>query len=212
MEAVKRGSVEEVQRLLEEDPHLLDVETPEGSLLLLAVYHGAAEVASLLASRMPRLTVFEASAVGEEGRLRDLLKSDGDLVHAMNEQGFTPLGLAAFFGHEDVLRTLLDRGAEVDRVMESPNSNTALDAAVAADHLAAARLLLDGGANVNVQAARGHTPLHKAAFGGNAEMVRLLLNRGADPMRETEEGRRPLDIAEERGHAAAAAVLREHGA
>lgn len=211
VDAAKAGDAKEVRRLLEADPELVNVETEEGSLLLTAVYNGAPEVAALLADRMPNLTIFEAAALGDADRLRALLEDEADRVDAMNGQGFTPLGLAAFFGHEDALRTLLDLGAEVDLVQKSINANTALDSAVAADRMAAVKLLLERGAEPNVHAVRGYTPLHKAAFGGNAEMVRLLLSRGADPAAETDEGRRPLDIAEERGHGDAADALREQG-
>lgn len=210
VDAVKAGDVGKVRRLLEESPGLLDAKTPEGSLLLTAVYHGAAEVAALLAARMPALNVFEAAAVGDGRRLQELLEADARLANAAGEGGFTPLGLAAFFGHEEAARVLLDRGADADRVMENANANTALDAAVAADHLDVVKRLLGAGANVNVQATRGYSPLHKAAFGGNPEMVRLLLDGGADPHLETDEGRRALDIAVERGHEDAAAALRAH--
>lgn len=45
------------------------------------------------------------------------------------------------------------------------------------------RLLLDAGADVNVQTSSGRaTALHRAAYSGHCDVVRLLLQRGADPL------------------------------
>jgi uncharacterized protein len=59
-----------------------------------------------------------------------------------------------------------------------------------------ARLLLDGGADVNGQAEGGFTALHTAAQNGDEELVRLLLERGADRSLSTDQGRRPFDLAQ----------------
>ena len=52
---------------------------------------------------------------------------------------------------------------------------------VVAEHgwLAACRVLLDGGAGVNVKTKEGLTPLHIAAKNGGTEVCQLLIERGA---------------------------------
>ncbi len=58
---------------------------------------------------------------------------------------------------------------------------TALHHAAEVGNLAAARALLDAGADPNTTAASGVTPLAVAAHAGHAACVELLLERGADP-------------------------------
>ncbi|HYL05712.1 MAG TPA: ankyrin repeat domain-containing protein, partial [Thermoanaerobaculia bacterium] len=86
-----------------------------------------------------------------------------------------------------------------------------------AEQLEIARLLLDGGADVNAHK-RGQTALHWAARGGHVEMAELLLARGAGVEARawlTPGGREtttPLALAQKGGHAAVIELLRRHGA
>ena len=78
------------------------------------------------------------------------------------------------------------------------------------DKLAAARLLLDSGANPNAKNLTGLTPLHIAAYGGQLELVRLLLDHHADPNIANNGGITPLDEAKNQNHPEVVALL--HGA
>ncbi len=212
VEAVKAKDLAQVKALLAVDPELAKTETREGSLILTAVYHGALDLVPIIREAHVELNIFEAAAVGDADRIQAIIERSPRQANASNRDGFTPLGLSAFFGHRDAAERLLAGGAEVDQVIQSVNRNTALDAAVAANHPEVAKLLLDSGAEVSPRAAGGFTPLHKAAFGGNVELARLLLERGSDVAAKTDDGRTPLDIAIERGHAELADVLHRHGA
>ncbi len=211
-EAIKANDTAKVTTLLDRDPKLIEMETDEGSLVLTAVYHAAWDVVDMLVDRARQLNIFEAAAVGEDSRVLEILNDEPRLANASNRDGFTPLGLAAFFGHEPVVKALLHKGAEIDTVMGSANANTALDAAVAARRTEVVRLLLAKGAEVNVRAAGGYTPLHKAVFGGDLGMIRLLLDSGADLHARTDEGKKPVDVASERGLKDVVKLLTEHGA
>lgn len=109
-----------VRALLERDPALLRAVSPLGvSPILFATYYGKHDLARLLVEEMRRvgapLTVFEAAATGELADLRRHLDGRPDLLNAPSPDGFTPLGLAAFFGREEVAAELLARGADVNR-------------------------------------------------------------------------------------------------
>ncbi len=211
IQAVKKNDVARVKDLLSKDPNLILTKTAEGSLLQTAVYYGAKDAVKALLPRFPQLTIYEASAVGDARRLQHLLDEEPDLVNVPNKDGFTPLGLSAFFGHKAAVQVLLSRGAEVDTVDRSRFANTALDAAVAGDHLEVVAILVNAHASPNVRSAGGHTPLHKAAMNGNREITKLLLDHGADVTAKDDEGKTPLDGAVEKGHPEIAGLLRERG-
>ncbi len=212
--AVKADEGEKVRAIHERNPFLLRMPTPEGTLVLTAVYHGSNNALKALLDRTPEdaLNLYEASATGNPRRLKTILGQSRARVNDPNPEGFTPLGLAAFFGRVEAVRVLLDHGADVNQKPPSRFANTALDAAVAGDHLEVARVLAEAGGDVNVRSERNYSSLHKAAAHGNADMVRLLLDHGADPNATRDGGNTPLDDAREKGHAAIVDLLKTRGA
>lgn len=151
--------------------------------LLAAIYRGDAETVGRLLAAGPELDSFEAAAVGDVGRLRDLLDAEPSLANAWADDGFQPLGLASFFGHVDAVRLLLDRGADAD----SPSRNAMR---VAPIHSAAAvsdpdarfvivELLLERGADPNVRQQDDFTPLMEADQHGDTRLRELLARYGA---------------------------------
>jgi ankyrin repeat protein len=62
------------------------------------------------------------------------------------------------------------------------------------------RILIDQGADVNMEQAGGYTPLHQAAAAGLEELTRILLEAGADPANRCQQGKTPADYARERHH------------
>jgi ankyrin repeat protein len=69
-------------------------------------------------------------------------------------------------------------------------------------HAATVQTLLRFGADVNVQAASGFTPLMLAAGSGDLGITRALLNSGANPGTICRPGRTALVVAIERGYTA----------
>jgi ankyrin repeat protein len=183
IDAIVAGHDERVRALAAADPSVA-AETDENgvSALLLALYHGRPELAEALRPGKPELDVFEASALGDVGRLTELLDGTPGIVGAWAPDGFYPLGLAAFFGRPAAVRLLLDRGADVRQVARNERIRvTALHAAAAADDVESARMLLDAGADVDAEQPGGLTALDAAIQNGNDELRELLLARGATP-------------------------------
>ncbi len=207
--AIRANDPQLLRTLVRKDRALLRAVSPLGvSPVLFAVYSGRPELARLLVQEGAPLNVFEAAATGETGPLTAQLGADPALLSAFSPDGFTPLGLAAFFGQEEVAALLLSRGADVNARSHNAMQVQPLHSAVAGNHLRLAERLLEAGAEVNAAQIGGFTPLMEAARNGNAALVEALLAHGARAEATTEDGRRAADLAEEEGHAAVAALLR----
>jgi ankyrin repeat protein len=198
-EAIATGDLERVQKLVVDDPAVATARDEQGlSAVIQATYHGQALIVDALLAADPELDVFEASAVGRTERVRELLEGDPDLVSSFSPDGFTPLHLAAFFGHGEIAHLLVAGGADVEAVARNPMRVQPLHSATATSQLEIARLLIEAGADVNEQQELGFTPLHAAAQNGDLELTRLLVEHGADPERATEDGRQAADFAGDR--------------
>src|ERR1700730_2700325 len=129
--------------------------------------------------------IFQAAQSGDALRLRDLLQSNSTLANTENNDGLTPLGYAAHFGHQEAVRVLLEYGADIDAISHSKisyiPSNTALHAAIAGErNMDVIKVLLKHNAETRIFDSNGHTSLHTAAFhDDNIEIIRLLIEHGA---------------------------------
>jgi ankyrin repeat protein len=202
-EAIVAGDVERVKELVQKDPGVAMARDEQGlSPILQAKYQRRDELVPVLREATAELDFFEACAVGDPDRVEELVEADPTLVRAIAADGFFGLALAAFFGHADVARLLIERRADVNRRSEHEHLKvTPLHAAASGGHPEIVRMLLDAGADVNATQPGGFTALMSAAQNGDAALVELLLARGGDPAARTEEGRTAADFARDAGHA-----------
>ena len=88
LDAVRRGDTEQVARLVAAEPALAAAcDERQVSAVRLALYHGDPEAAATLGAAEPPLDVFDAAAVGDCERLRDLLDSQPAGVNAYAADG-----------------------------------------------------------------------------------------------------------------------------
>jgi uncharacterized protein len=195
------------------DPTLIDARSRTGeSAILTAVYHRQKEIVNLLVARGAALSLFEACAAGEVERVERLLADDAAALGHYSGDGWTPLHLAAFFGHAKIVEMLLARNPDVSARSRNPNGNTPLHAALAGNHKLVAGLLIGAGADVNGPDAQGWRPLHLAAANANLDSIKALVAQGADVAAANNEGLTALSLATEKNHREAAALLRRFGA
>ena len=119
------------------------------------------------------------------------------------------LGVAAAYGHVEVVRELLDMGVGVDGVTNI--GDTALALASQNGHTDIVRMLAESGADVDKRGCAGFTPLHYACEGGCEHLVRILLEAGADAEVVDDEGDTALDVATRGGWGEIVEVLEEWG-
>ncbi|MBX8463729.1 ankyrin repeat domain-containing protein [Deinococcus sp. RIT780] len=206
--AIKTRDEALLRALVKSDSELLTLPSPMGvSPVLFAVYYGRPDMARVLVELGAPLNVFEAAALGDEAALTRGLDADPALVNGVSGDGFSPLGLAAFFGQAGAAEALLSRGADVNAVSRNAMGVTPLHSAVAGGHGALARALVMAGADVNAAQAGGFTPLMAAAQNGDAGLVLFLRGRGARVDAVTDAGQGAADLAREEGHAGLAEAL-----
>jgi ankyrin repeat protein len=199
--AIKGGDKAAVERLLERDRGLADARDESGlSPILVALYHGESDIATAILRRRPKLTVFEAAAAGDAARVREIVGKDRAQANATAPDGYSPLGLAAFFKRREVVRFLLESGAD-PRPASQQGGFTPLHSAVATDagnvDIEIVRMLLDKGADPNAKSQSGSTPLHTVAFTGDRASLDLLLKHGADPAIKNNDRKTAADVARE---------------
>ncbi|XP_073993554.1 oxysterol-binding protein-related protein 1 isoform X3 [Rhodnius prolixus] len=97
--------------------------------------------------------------------------------------GWTPLHLASYFGHRDVVELLLDSGAEIDAVNDA--GDTALHKAAFIGREDLVLLLVERNADVNVRNGEGRTAREVGAEGGDTK--KLLAAAERTDLRRKEE-------------------------
>lgn len=137
---------------------------------------------------------------------KEVMETSGDSWRQM-----TPLGLACWWGHEDIAERLLKNALKNARMRE-PNGESPLHPAAHDGHTRIVRLLLRNGADVNFRDNRGVTPLHHAARNGHEKTVELLIERGADLESKSLGQCTPLHEACDAKQETIIAILAEKGA
>lgn len=188
-----RGEVDELRKLLEEKPDLVDVQYDRLSghtPLHTAAMKGQAAAVRLLLDKGAKveqrdntpgglLPLHYAARKGNWEALEALL-AKGAKIDAPSKSQRSALDIAATEGHLEVVRRLIMKGADVKRRV-GLGSGTALHAAAGAGHTKVAAELIAHGAEVDAKADSGVTPLYHACAEGHQETARFLLSKGAKP-------------------------------
>lgn len=119
-----------------------------------------------------------------------------------NKDGWTPLFFAAYYGFQEIVKFLLDAGA--DPCAENHDGVTPIHAAAANAQAETVVIFLNWGVNPERYTALAdggaETPLHIAASSGHLEVVKALIKHGANLTTATDAGLTAIDVAAVNGH------------
>jgi ankyrin repeat protein len=189
--AIRSGDVDEVLRLLEADPTLLEKE---------GIGH----------EEYPRdaMTPFLlAACVGKLDMVKLLVGRGANVCATSSDSGMTALLFAAEEGHEEVVAYLLANGADAMRLDEF--GNTPLLNASDRGHLGVVLLLLEhmGGQGLEARDDCGSTALQLAVYRGREEVTAELLRHGARADTIDNYGGSTLKDAVDSGHVGTVKLL-----
>jgi ankyrin repeat protein len=127
-----------------------------------------------------------ACATGDLGRVRELLDGDPALVNRVSDYSSyyigcgAPIKNASACGHLDVVKLLLERGADPNLPEEgvAPRGH-ALYSAAANGHYEIVKLLLEHGGHPNVEVESSADTLSRVISNGDKKMIELLCSHGA---------------------------------
>jgi ankyrin repeat protein len=190
--AARGGRLADVQRLVGEDPRLLE-----------------AELRTIDADTGFEFVLTPLSAAAARGHLdvvAYLLDQGADINHTVPD-GPTALTAACTMGHTVVVDLLLERGA--DAGVADGRGPTPLKSAAVRGHVGIVRTLLAHGCGDVDDRPRGSaTALWRSCRDGQRGALRAMLEAGADPtIRCGVKGRTPLKVAVDKQHDACVALL-----
>src|SRR5690625_2675294 len=106
------------------------------------------------------MELLESARYGDLEDVQQLLNDQDVCVNFKDQNGMSPLLAAAGNGHCQIIRILLEKGADVN--ISNNSQNTPLHWAALNGHLEAVKILVEAGANLNALNFREQVPLEEA--------------------------------------------------
>lgn len=208
------GSLEAVEALLKSKADINAQSSTGNTALMLAIDRGKIDVALTLIKSGANLEIkgqkgwtalHNAASGGDKGykEVAEALIKHNASVDALSETLLTPLHEAAGKSLVDLVRLLVDAGADVnarDKFSNTPLRMCASNAQSFANletFKQTVQILLDAGADINSGTTINTTSLHSVVKWGNIDAVKFMLEHGADPNIRTTKGELPIDFAKD---------------
>lgn len=207
-ELIINNDTDGIRKLLLENPSLINSKTSHAvSPLMLSCFFNKPQATAVILEFVKDISLFEAASVGKFDEVAHQVYQNPEAIDKFSDDGFTALGLACYFGKDEVARYLVLKGANVNLPSQNGFNVFPLHSAVAGNFVSISKMLIENGAEINIVQQSGLTPLHSAAQNGNIELIILLLEKGADVTIRMEGGKLAADLAKEKGYDEIAEIL-----
>ena len=143
--------------------------------------------------------MIKAAEEGNIGIVRASLNDDDMDVNASDNIGWTALSRASSKGHEEIVKLLLDKGADIEAKV-SLGGISALSLACKDGHDSTVMLLLNRNARIDGTDKHGLAPLHYSCHFGCQIVTKLLLDFRANINSICEKRFTPLHKACDKGY------------
>ncbi|XP_004244426.1 uncharacterized protein [Solanum lycopersicum] len=134
-----------------------------------------------------------AARCGDLNAVQTLCSTNPLAVNTRDKHSRTPLHLAAWSGHAQIVDYLCKNKADVGAA--AMDDMGAIHFAAQKGHLEVVRLLVSSGVSVKSCNRKGMTALHYAAQGSHLELVKYLLKKGSNVNTKNKAGKTSLDLA-----------------
>ncbi len=155
--------------------------------------------------------IHEAVKTGDLQKVQELIKNDPDLVNLKDISGRTPLHWAARNDHLNIVKFLVNNGADVN-AEDNQGISPLFYSVWLGGNYEIAECLVNIGADVNFKRSNGQTLLYLASREGIDKTAKLLIEKGADLNQPDAVGKTPLFISVENRHQNIVELLLDHGA
>lgn len=153
--------------------------------------------------------IHEAAKAGDLEKIKSILEADKTRLEAQDKVGYAALNWAAMRAQWDVVKYLVEIGANVNSF--GLDGNTPLHSAANHNNVAVVGLFIKNGSVIDKKNKWGNTPLHIASRAGNEKVAKILIFQGAGVNAASNEGWTPLHYAQLSGHTDLASQLKRSG-
>ena len=203
--ACRSGDCETMELLLDHGASIEPADSSHQTPLLAAVRWERYSAIKLLLDRGASIHLqnedgdspFTYACRSGDCEIMKLLLDHGASIEPADSLCLSPLMAAVISERYSAIKLLLDRGADIDQLSWSAiGLASALRYCARYGKTETAALLLDRGANIDIEDDEGETPLKMAIQSQKIEMVKLLVERGANVFVRDEEGPTPLEYSQ----------------
>lgn len=181
-DAVKNNDIVKVKALIEKDTSLINLKDAAGNTPLHnAAITGSAEIAELLISKGADINSenlllnapLHESLINGKNEVAILLIEKGCELQKQNSEEKAPVHYAARYNCLPVLKILISKKVDLEVREKNRNQTPLLYLALRTDYAEAAKMLIEGGADVNARDRDDATALDYAIHDGRSNLIKL---------------------------------------